>query len=131
LTAGPVLWIVHVDVVTGGDAVFALSTAGASATACEMDDGFVVLAGSTARRQGTDTFPLGYEALREQLVQDGRLVDGPSPELFRFAVDVAFASPSAAASIVAARSASGPREWKVTGTGQSYRDWRAERLGES
>ena len=47
-----------------------------------------------------------------------------------FAVDVAFASPSAAASIVAARSASGPREWKVAGTGQSYRGWRAERLGE-
>ncbi len=47
-----------------------------------------------------------------------------------FAADMAFASPSAAASIVAARSASGPREWKVAGTGQSYRDWRAERLGE-
>jgi hypothetical protein len=116
--------------VAGGDAVFAFSTAGATATARESDDGFVVLAGSTARKQGTDTFPLGYEALRGQLVQDGRLVDGPSPELFMFAVDVTFASPSAAASIVAARSASGPREWKAAGTGKAYRDWRAERLGE-
>ena len=113
-----------------GDAVFAFSTAGATATARESDDGFVVLAGSTARRQGTGTFPAGYLALRDQLIQDGRLVDGPSPELFQFTVDVAFASPSAAAAVVAARSASGPREWKVQGTGQAYRDWRAERFGE-
>jgi hypothetical protein len=81
--------------------VFTFSTAGATATARESDDGFVVLAGSTARKLGTETFPAGYQALRDQLVQDGRLVDGPSPELYRFAMDVPFASPSAAASIVA------------------------------
>ena len=72
----------------------------------------------------------GRAPRRDQLVQDGRLVDGPSPELFMFAVDVAFASSSAAAAVVAARSASGPREWRLRETGQSYRDWRAERLGE-
>jgi hypothetical protein len=116
--------------VGGGDAVFMFSTAGATATARESDDGFVVLAGSTARRIGTETFPAGYQALRDQLVQDGRLVDGPSPEFFVFTLDVAFASPSAAASIVAARSASGPREWRLRGSGQSYRDWRAMGLGE-
>jgi hypothetical protein len=100
--------------VTGGDTMFAYLTAGASATARETDDGFVATAGSTARKQGTGTFPAGYRAIRDQLVQDGHLVDGPSPELFMFAVDVKFASPSAAASI-------GQR---------SARDWRAERLGE-
>jgi hypothetical protein len=104
--------------VAGEEAVFTFSTAGATATARDSDGGFVVLAGSTARRQGTETFPLGYQALRDQLVQDGHLVDGPSPELYRFAADVQFASPSAAASIVAARSASGPREWKAKGSGQ-------------
>jgi hypothetical protein len=31
--------------------------------------------------------------------------------------------------VVAARSATGPREWKLSGTGQTYRDWRAEALG--
>jgi hypothetical protein len=115
---------------SAGETLFVFATAGASASAHESDDGFVVSAASTARKQGTSTFPAGYRAIRDQLVQDGRLVDGPSPELFMFAEDVAFASPSAAASIVAARSASGPREWKVQGTGQTYRDWRAERLGE-
>ncbi|HEX2256394.1 MAG TPA: DUF4357 domain-containing protein [Afifellaceae bacterium] len=112
------------------DAAFTLATAGASATARETEDGFVVVAGSTARKNGTYTFPLGYQALRDQLLQGGSLVDGPEPTLYRFAVDVPFGSPSAAASIVAARSASGPREWKVRGSGLSYRDWRAERLGE-
>lgn len=110
------------------DAVFAFATAGASATARETGDGFVVLAGSTARRTGTDTFPAGYRTLREQLIQDERLVDGATADLYRFAADLAFASPSAAASIVAARSASGPREWKVSTTGQMYRDWRAAQL---
>jgi len=110
--------------------LFTFSTAGASATARETEEGFVVLAGSTARREGTETFPLGYRALRDQLVQDGRLAETPDPDIYRFATEVAFASPSAAASVVAARSASGPREWKLNGTGQTYRDWRAERLGE-
>ena len=112
------------------EALFAFSTAGASATAREAEEGFVVLAGSTARREGTDTFPLGYRVLRDRLLQDGQLAESPDPELYRFAANIAFASPSAAASVVAARSASGLREWKLSGTGQTYRDWRAERLGE-
>jgi len=113
-----------------GDIVFTFSTAGASATARETDDGFVVLAGSTARRAATGTFPAGYLDLRSRLVADGRLVDGPAPDLYRFVADIAFSSPSAAASIVAARSASGPLEWKVSTTGQTYRDWRVARLGQ-
>ena len=72
--------------------------------------------------------PLAVGALRDQLIQGGQLADGPTPDLYRFAADLAFASPSAAASIVAARSASGPREWKVSTTGQMYRDWRAAQL---
>lgn len=113
----------------GDEAVFTFATAGAAASARETKDGFVVLAGSTARKGGTDTFPIGYRALRDQLVHDGRLVDGAAPDLHCFSVDVAFGSPSTAAAIVAACSASGPREWRVKGTGQLYRDWRAERLG--
>jgi hypothetical protein len=35
-----------------------------------------------------------------------------------------FASPSAAAAIVAGRSATGPREWKLIDTRQTYRDWK-------
>lgn len=110
------------------EATFVFSTAGASARATETEDGFVVLAGSTARRTPSSTFPAGYEALRDQLLGQGKLVADTSPDLYRFAEDVAFSSPSAAASIVAARSASGPLEWKLAGTGQTYRDWRGTQL---
>lgn len=112
-----------------GDVVFTFSTAGASATARETDDGFVVLSGSTARRGATETFPAGYRALRDQLIADGGLVEEVAAGFYRFTSDTVFTSPSAAASIIAARSASGPLEWKVSGTGQMYRDWRAATLG--
>ncbi len=74
------------------------------------------------------TFQLGYRALRDRLTADQSLVEGASPELLLFVSDVSFGSPSAAAAIVAGRSASGPIEWKIAGTGQSYRDWRAATL---
>jgi hypothetical protein len=48
--------------------------------------------------------------------------------LLTFATDVVLASPSAAAAIVAGRSGSGPIEWKIAETEQSYRDWRAATL---
>jgi hypothetical protein len=122
----------HSDISTASrrpdDVTFAFATAGASATARETEEGFVVLAGSTARRIPTGTFPAGYLALRNQLIADGKLTDGPTSNLYTFTSDVVFTSPSAAASIVAARSASGPREWKVDGTGQMYKDWKAAAL---
>jgi hypothetical protein len=110
------------------DIMFVFATTGALATAREAEEGFVVLAGSTARRRPTETFPAGYLALRNQLLADGKLTDGPASDLYTFTSDVIFTSPSAAASIVAARSASGPREWKVNGTGQMYKDWKAAAL---
>jgi hypothetical protein len=113
-----------------GSPVFAFATAGASAAGQETDEGFVVFAGSTARRASSSTFPAGYAALRDKLVASAQLVDGPSPDLWTFGSDVMFSSPSAAASIVSGRSASGPLEWKIQPQGLSYRDWRASRIGE-
>jgi hypothetical protein len=111
-----------------GSPIFKFSTGNASATARETDDGFVVLAGSMAKASTSATFQAGYRSLRERLMSGESLVPGPSPDVLKFATDVVFASPSAAAAIVAGRSASGPIEWKVAETGQSYRDWRAATL---
>ncbi|HEV2515402.1 MAG TPA: GIY-YIG nuclease family protein [Devosia sp.] len=113
--------------IAAAGARFVFSPAGASAMAIEGADGFVVLAGSTARKGETGTFPAGYRALRDELLRDGTLID--DGEQYRFAQDVPFTSPSAAAAIVAGRSATGPGEWKVEGTGMSYRDWKAVELG--
>ena len=117
--------------VAGSDSspIFAFSTGGASARARETEDGFVVLAGSTAKSAMSGAFQAGYRALRDRLIADGSVVAGSSDDLLAFAADVVFASPSAAAAVVAGRSASGPLEWKVAETGQAYRDWRAGTLG--
>jgi hypothetical protein len=111
-----------------GSLTFDLNAGGVQARAREIEDAFVVLAGSTARKRATATFQIGYRALRDQLVANGKLVDGAEPDCYRFASDVAFSSPSAAASIIMARSASGPLEWKLTGSDQTYKEWRAARL---
>lgn len=111
-----------------GGPVFSFATGGALASAQESDEGFVVFTSSTARRTASSTFPAGYAALRDKLVANGQLVSGPSPELLAFASDVTFSSPSAAASIISARSASGPLEWKVQPQGLTYRDWRASQV---
>lgn len=108
--------------------VFELNMVGVHALGKESDDGFVVLAGSTSRRDGTATFPNGYRSFRDQLVNDGRLIAADEPALYRFAADTLFASPSAAASVVMARNASGPREWLVQHTNQTYADWRTSQL---
>jgi hypothetical protein len=111
--------------------VFAFATGGATATGQETEEGFVVFAGSTARRAVSGTFPAGYAALRNKLLASSQLVQGPSPELWTFNADVTFTSPSAAASIVAGRSASGPLEWKIQPQGVTYRDWRGSRMDEA
>mgnify|MGYP001548698963 CR=1 FL=1 len=80
---------------------------------------------SAPRTATSGTFQAGYRALRERLLAVGSLVPDASDELLAFATDVVFASPSAAAAVVAGRSASGPIEWKIAETGQAYRDWRA------
>jgi hypothetical protein len=113
-----------------GGAIFRFSTSGAVAMARETEDGFVVLAGSTARRGQSGTFPAGYAALRQRLLLEGHLIDDAPGGVYRFTSDVAFSSPSAAASIVAARSASGPLEWKLEASSQTYREWRERRLSE-
>jgi hypothetical protein len=113
-----------------GSPVFTFATAGAAATGQETDEGFVIFAGSTARRAASSTFPAGYAALRDKLVASAQLVPSSSPDVWAFATDVTFSSPSAAASIVSGRSASGPLEWKIQPQGLSYRDWRASRISE-
>jgi hypothetical protein len=115
----------------GQSPVFDLDAVGVRATAHQLDDGFVVQAGSTARRGGTTAFPDGYRSFRDQLVKDGKLVDdGPAPDRYRFATDVAFTSPSAAAAVVTASAVSGPMVWKLRGTDQSYKVWRAANLAD-
>jgi hypothetical protein len=102
----------------GKGTLFELSAVGVHATACELDEAFVVQTGSTARRGGSLTFSKGYRSLRDQLVDHGELVDGLKPGTYRFARDVRFRSRSAAASVVMACSVSGWVAWKRSSAGK-------------
>lgn len=98
---------------------------GISATAQEIDGEFNVIKGSTARLEweGVDD---GYKRLREQLEKDGTLEITEDGRYRRFTRNQVFASPSAAAGVVAGRSANGRVEWKVQGTGVTYGSWQNE-----
>ena len=71
-----------------------------------------------------------YKGLRDQLVDDGKLVPANDAEFFEFPVDVPFSSPSAAASVIMARNANGRKEWKAESTGMRYGEWQESQLPE-
>ncbi|MDO3378116.1 GIY-YIG nuclease family protein [Geoalkalibacter halelectricus] len=106
---------------------FVLSTIGAKATAIEAGAEFVVLQGSTARREGTASWD-SYRALRDQLVADGKLAPSDAPDFYVFTEDVAFSSPSAAGTVVAARNTNGRESWVIEGTRTSYAQWQAQKI---
>jgi hypothetical protein len=100
---------------------------GTGARAQEIDGEFVVLKGSTARKQGIPSWT-SYKALRDQLVQEGKLADGPNPSLYAFTEDVPFNSPSAAAAVVFGGNQRGPVVWRTEDGSRTYRDWQEEKL---
>lgn len=97
-----------------------------NAKAVLRDGEMVVKAGSRVRSTWVGEFSekTHYWKFHEALVGNATIVDGV------FTTDYAFTSPSGAASVVAGRSASGRREWKVVGTNQTYADWENAQLTE-
>lgn len=113
-----------------GSPMFRIESVGVKAEAREIDGEFVVLKGSTARKeeaQSWASFP-NYRSLRSELIESGKLVDGTEPNVYVFAEDVPFASPSAAATVVRAANTNGRREWKEVSTGKSYAEWKELQL---
>lgn len=100
---------------------------GLVANAVESGGEFVVTAGSTARVEGQQSWK-SYKPLRDQLVEEGKLVTSANPVLFEFKEDVTFRSPSAAAAVVLARNANGRIEWVHAGTGQEYGQFKDQTL---
>lgn len=99
------------------------------ARAQEIDDEFYVLEGSFSRGEwaGVDG---GYQALFQQLCEDGVLVEAERG-LRRFTTDYAFSSPSAAAAVVLGRSANGRKEWKVENSSLTYGEWQDQQVSEA
>ena len=64
--------------------------------------------------------------LHDELVEQGILIIEDSNRIFT--ENYAFSSTSAAGAVVNGRSTAGPIAWKVVETGQTYKDWEAEKL---
>jgi len=111
-----------------GSPIFVITEVGTTARAREVDGEFVLLKGSTARKQGVASWT-SFRKLRDQLVTDGRLEDAPNAPGFYVATeDIPFSSPSAAAAVVAGKNTNGRLAWKVETTGESYAEWSAKQL---
>lgn len=99
---------------------------GYEAKAIEQDGEVTVIAGS---RGTTESFTTNiYSSLRQQLIQDGRLVQCDDPNYVEFVEDIAFASPSAAAAVVRNRNTNGRTSWRVATTGQTLKEWQDRQL---
>lgn len=106
---------------------FEFASGEAKATAKEVNGEFVVLKGSTAVLEPRASWT-SYRKLRQQLVDEKKLVEVPNQSLLLFAEDVYLSSPSAGAAVVAAGNTNGPASWKTIDTRQTYGDWRQSQL---
>ncbi len=106
--------------------VFEYSSGEAVAKAQEINGEFVVFKGSTALKISKKSD--GYRKLREQLIQDGKLVGDSDGNLLMFTEDVVFNSPSAAAATVNAGNMNERTAWKIAATRQTYEDWHQAQL---
>lgn len=109
---------------------FEIPRHGIVASAQEIDGEFTVLEGSTARADwaGTHKHP-GYQQQHAALLGDGTL-QAEANGLARFTQDVVFSSPSAAAAVVAGRSANGRTSWIDSSSGINFGEWQSRGIGE-
>ena len=103
---------------------------GIHATARLEGGEFVVQAGSQSRGiwAGKGTEHTSYSKLLAELAATG--VPSSQDGHCLFTENYAFKSPSAAAAVVNGRPANGTIEWKLQTTGQTYKEWEAEKLNQ-
>lgn len=104
--------------------MFELRVAGLRAMAKVDGAKFVVLEGSQARAVATPPLVAhSFNALRNALLAEGRLVPTDDPNLLTYTSDVVFNSVSAAAAVTLGRPSNGRIEWRVQGSKQTYQEW--------
>lgn len=100
---------------------------GAAGRAREADGQFIVLGGSTARKEGVSSWT-AYKGLRDQLLADGKLIPNPIDQTTYVApADIPMSSPSAAAAVIAASNTNGRQAWR-TEVGETYQEWFDKRV---
>ena len=67
----------------------------------------------------------GYSQPKRSLIEKDQLTK--VGKFYRLTEDIAFTSPSAAASVVLDQKANGQTKWKIKGTKTTYADWQAQK----
>lgn len=89
---------------------FSITSRGSNATGYITADGFVVEKDSLIANTVTNAFQnCSYQKLRNDLIENGKIVD------FKFVDDYEFASPSAASSVITGNPSNGRADWKFNG----------------
>ena len=91
----------------------------------QTDEGIVVLQGSEAAKEVTDSLQTGYRELRERLITNGTLIlDGNK---YIFQKNCLFAAASPAAAVIVGHNMSGPQTWKDS-TGKTLKQIEEQKL---
>ena len=117
-----------VDDAEESDEVFELAIAEVWGRGRPTRDGFLVRAGSKARRTDNAAITAGQRRRRAQLQDDGVLEDDGSHLVFR--TDHELSSSSMAASVLFGGPASGPQSWRRVADGRSLKEIEELRLEE-
>ena len=96
------------------------------ARAQEIDGEFVVLEGSTVRKDFSSKSGHSYTQLRSELFKKG-IIDSKS---YSFQKNYLFSSPSAASGVILSRASNGRKEWKLEGSNLTYAQWQEQQLDE-
>jgi hypothetical protein len=102
-----------------------LLISGLKAKALQTDEGIVVLEGSEAAKEFTNSLQHGYRVLRERLIDNGTLK--LTGDKYIFQSNALFDTASPAAAIVVGYNINGPQSWKDK-TGKSLKEIEKERL---
>lgn len=95
---------------------------GVKAEARQIEGEFIVLKGAklVANWHQEQSAATGYAKLHQQLLDSGKLVVATGDALGTLMEDVAFSSPSAAATVIFGQQRSGPQTWRVKGSQITY-----------
>lgn len=91
------------------DQVFKLEKRGANARGMMVDEGFLILAGSTGQLEVTNSYDPGKLELRNRLIEQGVLL--VERDCIQFTQDFLMGTPSGAAMLVCGRSTNGWTAW--------------------
>lgn len=90
------------------------------ATAIENEEGFIVLKGSSCKKQSNKSMKKDRQVLKQKLIESGILIEQEG--VYFFKEDTIFKSSSQASSIILGYQTSGPQSWK-TKDNKTYKEF--------